>query len=103
MKEPSYQPQHTFDKPDLVWFDRAMKSVNIQEAKTHLSRLVEEAASGEEIIVTKNGRPRARISALQHDPRPRRLGGWAGRARIAEDFDAPDERIIELVEGDPES
>lgn len=79
-----------------------MKSVNIQEAKTHLSRLVEEAAAGEEIIVTKNGRPRARISAVTYDPRPRHLGGWVGRVQITADFDEEDERIIELFEGDPD-
>lgn len=79
-----------------------VKTVSIQEAKTHLSRLVEEAAAGEEIVVTKHGRPRARLSGLVHDPRPRRLGGWAGRARVAADFDADDERITRLFEGDPE-
>lgn len=80
-----------------------MKTVNIQEAKTHLSRLVEDAARGEDIILTKNGRPRARLSALTHDPRPRRLGGWLGRVQIPEDFDAEDERIIALFGGDPEA
>lgn len=75
-----------------------MRTVNIQDAKTHLSRLVEEAARGEGIIVTKHGRPLARLCALSFDPRPRRLGGWKERVRIAPDFDAEDARIVAMFE-----
>jgi prevent-host-death family protein len=63
--------------------------VNIQEAKTQLSRLVDRAAAGEEIVVARNGRPVARLVALDTADAPRR-GGWArGEIRIGPDFDAP--------------
>lgn len=65
-----------------------MRQVNIHEAKTHLSRLVEEAASGNEIVIAKAGRPIARLVALapRQDPRP--IGLYNGQPyRIAEDFD----------------
>jgi prevent-host-death family protein len=65
-----------------------MQSVNIHEAKTHLSRLVEEAAVGEEIIIAKAGRPVARIVALAAD-KPRKLGILKGQFTIPDDFDAP--------------
>ena len=66
-----------------------MKSVNMHEAKTHLSRLVERAAAGEEIIIAKGGRPVARLVALDHDPSPRVFGTMRGKIRLADDFDAP--------------
>lgn len=76
-------------------------TVNIQEAKTHLSRLVDRAAAGEEVVVARNGRPIARLVSLDDAPRPRR-GGWArGEIKIGPDFDAalPDE-IRRAFEGD---
>ena len=65
-----------------------MRTVNISHAKTHLSRLVEEAASGEEIVIAKHNRPMARLVALDVSMRPRVPGGWAGKLRMADDFDA---------------
>lgn len=66
-----------------------MTQVNIYEAKTHLSNLVERAAEGEEIIIAKAGRPRARLVALPAD-RPARVPG-RGRGGIVlhGDFDDP--------------
>lgn len=63
--------------------------VNLYEAKTLLSRLVERAAAGEEIIIAKSGRPRARLVALAGPADPRRQGGWEGKAWIAEDLTSP--------------
>ena len=62
---------------------------NLYEAKTNLSQLVERAASGEEIIIAKNGVPMARLVPLRTDPVPRQPGGWEGRVYVSEDFDAP--------------
>lgn len=63
--------------------------VNIQDAKTQLSRLVDRAAEGEEVVVARNGRPVARLVALE-SPQPTRRGGWArGEIVIGPDFDAP--------------
>lgn len=63
--------------------------VNIHEAKTHLSRLVEEAAAGREIVIAKAGRPVARLMPLAVVPRPKQLGALRGRITIPPDFDAP--------------
>lgn len=65
------------------------KTVNLYEAKTHLSRLVERAAKGEEIVIAKAGRARARLVSLGRPTKPRRPGAWKGRVVIAADFDAP--------------
>jgi prevent-host-death family protein len=68
---------------------KTVKTVNVYEAKTRLSRLVEEAAEGQEIIIAKAGVPRARLVALSPKKRARRPGGSKGRIRIGADFDAP--------------
>lgn len=73
-----------------------MKTVNIQEAKTHLSRFVEQAASGEKVVIAKAGKPIAVLTAWQADSAPRIGGGWQGKGWIAEDFDAPSAEIEEL-------
>jgi prevent-host-death family protein len=64
------------------------RTLNLYEAKSHLSALVERAAAGEEIVIAKGGVPRARLVPLRPQPR-RRPGGSKGRIRIAADFDAP--------------
>ena len=67
-----------------------MKTVNIQSAKTHLSTLVEEAAAGEEIIISKAGRPMARLMPLEKKNFRRTLGALKGKIWIDEDtFDDP--------------
>ena len=63
--------------------------VNLYEAKTQLSALVERAAAGEEVIIAKAGRPVARIVALPSSRPPRRPGRAKGEIRIGSDFDAP--------------
>ncbi|HWN43446.1 MAG TPA: type II toxin-antitoxin system prevent-host-death family antitoxin [Thermoanaerobaculia bacterium] len=62
---------------------------NLDEAKTSLSRLVDRAASGEEIILAKAGKPLAKLVPYQQTPKPRQPGGWEGQVRISEDFDDP--------------
>ena len=64
------------------------KVMNLYEAKSQLSSLVEEAAAGREIIIAKAGVPRARLGPIKSVAR-RRPGGSKGRIRIAADFDAP--------------
>ncbi len=61
--------------------------VNIHEAKTHFSRLVERAMRGEEVVIGKAGKPVAKLVPYREDGTPRVPGGWEGRVRIAEDFD----------------
>lgn len=64
-------------------------AINIHEAKTHLSRLVEQAAAGNEIVIAKAGRPMARLVPLEAAPKPKKLGLLRGKLAIAPDFDAP--------------
>ena len=64
-------------------------TVNIYEAKTKLSQLVERAAAGEEIVIAKAGRPRAKLVPLQVRKEPRKPGFWKGKIWISEDFDDP--------------
>jgi prevent-host-death family protein len=67
-----------------------MHTVNIHEAKTHLSRLVEQAAAGAEIVFAKAGRPVARLMPLAEATRkPRKLGILAGKFAVPDDIDAP--------------
>jgi prevent-host-death family protein len=61
--------------------------INIHQAKTHLSRLVEDVASGGEVLIAKGGRPMARLVPLRRDETPRRAGLLKGKLRIADDFD----------------
>lgn len=65
-----------------------MRIVNMHEAKTHLSRLVELAAAGEEIVIAKSGKPVVRLAPYAAEVL-REPGGLRGKMRIAEDFDAP--------------
>ena len=61
--------------------------VNIHHAKTHLSRLVDDVAGGQEVLIAKGGRPMARLVPLGRDFTPRRTGLLKGKLRIADDFD----------------
>ena len=74
--------------------------VNIHDAKTHLSRLVERAAAGEEIVIAKAGRPMAVLVPYGRRATPRRPGALRGQIRIADDFDDTPATIIEAFEGD---
>ncbi len=64
-----------------------MRTVNIHAAKTHLSRLVEDAAAGEEIIIAKSGKPIARLCPLAEPTKKRVLGRLRGKFVVPDDFD----------------
>jgi prevent-host-death family protein len=77
-----------------------MQTVNIHEAKTNLSRLVEEVAAGQEIIIAKAGKPMARLVPLDAAPKKRRLGLFKGQLNVPDDFDAPlPEEVLASFEG----
>lgn len=65
------------------------KTVNIHEAKTHLSRIVDEVAAGAEIIIAKAGKPVARLVPLAAAPSRKKLGLLKGRLKVPDDFNAP--------------
>lgn len=74
--------------------------LNLYEAKTSLSKLVDRAAAGEEIIIAKAGRPLAKLVPLTQVRKPRQPGGWQGKIQIADDFDAPlPNEILDAFEG----
>ena len=79
------------------------ETVSLYEAKTHLSSLVERAAGGEEIVISKSGRPKARLVPLD-DTRPvRKPGKGKGRWNVRPDFDAPlPEDLLSKYEQDVE-
>lgn len=66
-----------------------MKIINIHQAKTHLSRLAEEVAAGEEIIIAKAGKPMMKLVPIAKQPKQRKIGILKGKIHIAEDFDSP--------------
>ena len=74
-----------------------MKQVNVHEAKTHLSRLIEEVEAGAEIMIAKAGKPVARLSPIGGRGKRRKLGLLDGKFRIPADFDAPLPRGIQAA------
>lgn len=75
-----------------------MKEVTVHAAKTHLSRLLREVAAGEDIVITRSGRPVARLVTVEEE-RPI-FGIDKGRFVVPEDFDAPlDEELLRAFEG----
>ena len=76
----------------------AEPTVNIHEAKTHLSRLIERVEAGQEVVIARAGRPVARLVAYHARTSPRRPGLWRGRVQIAPDFDATDGETLEAFE-----
>lgn len=73
-------------------------SVNIHEAKTHLSRLVERVEAGEEVVIARAGRPVARLVAFQPRSQPRVPGLWRGLVHVAADFDRTDDELLDAFE-----
>lgn len=66
-----------------------LDSVNVHEAKTHLSRLLERVERGQEIVIARSGRPVAKLVPIHPEPRRRPIGRDRGRVWMAEDFDEP--------------
>ena len=87
----------------IVGDSKALKVVNIHQAKTHLSRLVEEAASGESFIIAKAGKPMVKVIRLEAEPEKpkRRLGFLKGKFEVPDDFDTMfDKEIEEMFDGE---
>jgi prevent-host-death family protein len=66
-----------------------MSTVNIHEAKTHLSKLLEAVSNGQEIIIAKSGKPMARLTGISPAKPVRKPGFLKGKIKIANDFDTP--------------
>jgi len=77
-----------------------MTTINIYEAKTQLSKLVEKAASGQDVIIARGGKPVARLTRLEAPQKKIRFGLLKGKVKVAKDFDAPlPEDLIGQFEG----
>ena len=73
--------------------------INIHEAKTHLSRIVDDVAAGAEVIIAKAGKPMARLSPISPIARPKKLGLLKGKIKVPDDFNAPlNEGVIRAFE-----
>ena len=83
-----------------------MKSVNIHEAKTHLSRLVEAAARGEPFVIAKAGKPMVKVVPFDtpDERAKRRFGFMKGKIKVPDDFDTfMQDEIIDMFEGKHET
>lgn len=78
-----------------------MKTVNIHEAKTHLSKLIDEASKGEPFIIAKAGKPIVKVMALETPTgtKVRRLGFMAGQISVPDDFNQMGQNEIERLFG----
>ena len=76
-----------------------MRNANIHEAKTNLSQLIESVLAGEDVIISRAGKPVVRLVAYEGISQPRQAGAWKGRIEIADDFDAELPEINTLFYG----
>ena len=76
-----------------------MTTVNIHEAKTQLSRLVDRAAKGEAFVIAKAGKPLVKVSRVDAPPKQKRLGFLKGEIAVPKDFDRMGEREIAALFG----
>jgi len=79
-----------------------MRTINIHEAKTHLSQLVERAAKGESFVIAKAGKPLVKVTALDAPATIRRVGFMTGQITVPNDFDQIGSAEIEQLFGAPE-
>lgn len=83
-----------------------MRTANVAEAKTHLSKLIDAALAGEEVVIRRHGKPLVKLTPFKSDPSPRDLSVriWEGEVRTADDFDElPPEFIAAFTRSDEPS
>jgi prevent-host-death family protein len=76
-----------------------MQIINIHQAKTHLSQLIEKVVAGEDIIIAKAGKPVAKLVAHKEKLKPRKAGSLKGKLFVSDDFDDEDKQIQEMFYG----
>ena len=79
-----------------------MRTTNVAEAKAHLSRLIEKALAGEEIIISKYGKPVVKLVPYERDTRPRDMSVrvWEGEVYVADDFDELPTELLKAFTGE---
>lgn len=75
------------------------QTVNIHDAKTNLSKLLEKIQKGEDVIIAKAGKPVAKLVPYKEALKPRKPGLWKGKIWVSDDFDKEDEEINKLFYG----
>ncbi len=78
-----------------------MSTTNIAEAKAQLSKLIDKALAGEEVVISKHGKPQVRLVPYDRDTRPRDLSVriWEGDVKMADDFDELPAELIDAFTG----
>lgn len=76
-----------------------MQVINIHEAKTNLSKLIEKAQKGDEVIIAKAGKPVAKLTSYKQTLKPRKLGLLKGKIFVPDDFNEEDEEINKMFYG----
>lgn len=78
-----------------------MQTTDVAEAKAHLSRLIERALAGEEVVISKHGKPLVRLIPYERDTSPRDLSVriWEGPVRLADDFDTLPAEFVDAFTG----
>ncbi len=79
------------------------RTVNVHEAKTHLSKLLEAVEAGEDVVIARAGKPVARLVPATVRTEPRTPGAWRGRVVVADDFDETPEELIAAFHGDADA
>ncbi len=79
-----------------------MHIVNIHEAKTKLSKLIEYVIAGQEVIIAKSGKPVARLEPIHGGLKKRTGGQWKGKVKMADDFDELPDNILAAFTGKPD-
>ena len=79
------------------------RTVNVHEAKTQLSRLLEAVEAGEDVVIARAGKPVARLVPAGMRREPRAPGSWRGRVVIADDFDETPENVLAAFRGDSDA
>lgn len=77
-----------------------MLTTNIYQAKTHLSKLIEEVEKGKEVVIARAGKPVAKLVAYKKKLKPRKFGLWKGKIWVSDDFDEEDPEINKLFYGE---
>jgi prevent-host-death family protein len=77
-----------------------MHTMNIHEAKSHLSKLIELAFEGEEVVICKAGKPMVQLVRYQENNHPRTPGYWKGKVHISDDFDELPPHLTAAFRGD---
>lgn len=77
-----------------------MQTMNIHQAKTNLSKLIEKTLNGEEVVIAKAGQPVAKLVAYKKSLKPRKPGALKGKIFVPDDFNEEDEEINKLFYGE---